>query len=380
MTTGRLFRPLCSCQSMSDIAATDGHPLNPILVVFLGLASFVLSVGLLVVGKPIILPVLASGIAVYVLHACVEWVRGFPVLQRVPRWMISVAVLSIFVACVLLMGLVVAVTLEEMVDRSTTYQATLEGMIGQLATRFGVEGDPDWQDIRQATIGRLDLPTMLRSLFNSLTSFGTMLFLIIVYSGFLMTEIGRFPAKIDRAFPTEGRSGKIITVARDINRNIGDYLFVKTAINVLLGLLSYAVLWAFGVDFALFWAVLIGLFNYIPYLGSWLGVAFPVILSVAQFGDLWQTLLLTVALTILQLVMGSVVEPRWIGRQLNLSPFVVMLALAFWSALWGLAGAILAVPLTSAFVIIFSAFPDTRPIAILVSDALGDDPEEDRAR
>jgi predicted PurR-regulated permease PerM len=123
-----------------------------------------------------------------------------------------------------------------------------------------------------------------------------------------------------------------------------------------------------GVDFALFWAVMIGLMNYIPYVGSLVGVAFPVVLSLAQFGSIPTTLILCGLLTAAQTFVGNVLEPRWIGRQLNLSPVVVLLALSFWAALWGIPGAILAVPMTSMITIVCGAFPASRFVAVLLSE------------
>ena len=146
------------------------------------------------------------------------------------------------------------------------------------------------------------------------------------------------------------------------------YLAVKTLINVILGVISYAIMWAMDIDFALFWAVLIALFNYIPYVGSLLAVMLPVALSLAQFASVPTTLLLAALLTIAQVYTGNVMEPRMFSRQLNLSAFVILVALSLWTALWGLAGAILAVPLTSVMAIVFAAFPETRFIAVLLAD------------
>jgi predicted PurR-regulated permease PerM len=126
-----------------------------------------------------------------------------------------------------------------------------------------------------------------------------------------------------------------------------------------------------GVDFALFWAVVIGLFNYIPYVGSIVGVALPVVLSLAQFGSLGTTALLGTLLIAAQTYVGNVLEPRVIGRQLNLSPFVVLVALSVWSALWGLPGAILAIPLTAMIAIICDAFPQSRFVAVLLANEVG---------
>lgn len=93
-------------------------------------------------------------------------------------------------------------------------------------------------------------------------------------------------------------------------------------INAILGVLSWAVMWWFGVDFAVFWALLIALLNYIPYVGSFLGVVFPVLLSLAQFGALQTTIWLTLWLTTVQFYVGNILEPKLIGKQVNLSPFV----------------------------------------------------------
>ena len=122
-----------------------------------------------------------------------------------------------------------------------------------------------------------------------------------------------------------------------------------------------------GIEFALFWAVLIAFLNYIPYIGSLIGVLFPVLLSLAQFGTLSMAATVLVALTTAQVVVGAYLEPRMMGRAFNLSPFVVLLALAFWSTLWGLPGALLAVPLTASLVIVLAEIKSARPIAVLLS-------------
>jgi predicted PurR-regulated permease PerM len=112
----------------------------------------------------------------------------------------------------------------------------------------------------------------------------------------------------------------------------------------------------------------IGLFNYIPYVGSIIGVALPVLLSLAQFGSLGTTAVLGALLIAAQTYVGNILEPRVIGRQLNLSPFVVLVALSVWTAIWGLPGAILAIPLTAMLAIICDAFGPTRFVAVLLAD------------
>ncbi len=341
-------------------------PTSLLQTLFLSLGIALMAGWILIVGKAVIVPVLSAVIAVYVLINGAAWLRRWTPLRRFPGWLLHMAILIAFVVGLFSMAAVVAVTLEEMADRAPDYQANLEAFAVRAAEAFGAESDPTWDDIRGLAFGQLDLPSRIGGLFASLTSLAGSVFIIIIYAGFLMGQWASFPKKIADAFGAEG--AWILEIGGAINRKIGDYLTVKTLVNIVLGVLCYGVLWTMDVDFALFWAVCIGLLNYIPYLGSWIGVMLPVMLSFAQFGEIWRTVMLTGLLTAMQIFVGSVLEPRWIGRQLNLSPFVVILALSFWSALWGISGAILAVPLTSVLVIIFSEFPGTRPIALLISD------------
>ncbi len=149
--------------------------------------------------------------------------------------------------------------------------------------------------------------------------------------------------------------------------------------NAILGAISFAVMWAFGLDFAIFWAVLIALLNYVPYRGSIIAVIFPVVLSLAQFGSLWITLALAGLLTAARIGVGSAVEPWIVGRKINLSPFIVLTALAAWSSVWGIAGAILAIPLTSIIVIIMANFSATRPFAVLLAENVAVYEDRDKA-
>jgi predicted PurR-regulated permease PerM len=131
----------------------------------------------------------------------------------------------------------------------------------------------------------------------------------------------------------------------------------------------------FGVEFAVFWAIVIAVVNYIPYVGSAIGTAFPVALALVQFSDINAVLLLLAALIAAQVVVGNVIEPQVMGGSMNLSPYVILIALTAWTSLWGVAGAIFSVPITAIMVIVFSEFTRTRPLAVLLSrDGRIDDP------
>ena len=113
----------------------------------------------------------------------------------------------------------------------------------------------------------------------------------------------------------------------------------------------------FGLEFAVLWAVLTAFLNFVPYIGSVLGVVFPVLMAIVQFEDFGTILWMLLALTAVQFVIGNFLDPYVMGNSLNLSPFAILISLAVWSELWGIPGAFLAVPITAIMTIVFSEFP-----------------------
>jgi len=122
-----------------------------------------------------------------------------------------------------------------------------------------------------------------------------------------------------------------------------------------------------GVDFASFWAVLIFLLNFIPTIGSIIATAFPSVLTLVQFDTLGPFVITITILSAIQFCIGSLVEPKLMGNRLNLSPIVILLSLGLWGSIWGIPGMFLCVPITVILMIVCSYFPDTRPIAVLLS-------------
>lgn len=319
------------------------------------------------IGQPILLPVFAAVIAVYVLTISVQAMTRLPVIGRWPQWLLRLLALLLFTLLVLALGAIVAVTVSELMSALPRYEENLVRLLTRLTSTLGVERLPNWDNLRADTVGKLNLQKLAFVLLGSIGSAASMVFLVVVYAMFLMGERGSFARKLAAALPSDS-AVQTQAIIGDINRRIGQYLAVKTLVNGILAVTSFVVLWVFGVDFALFWALMIGLLHYIPYVGSAVGVAFPVLLTLAQFGSLWTTLAVAALLFALQAVVSNLIEPRMVGKQVNLSPFVVMLALSIWTALWGMAGAILAIPLTSILAIVLASFSSTRSLAVLLAD------------
>ena len=126
-------------------------------------------------------------------------------------------------------------------------------------------------------------------------------------------------------------------------------------------------MFAMGLKHVMFWTFIIFLANYIPAIGAAVGVLFPPVFGLVQFPELWKPIVLLVGLEAIHFAVSHVIQPRMQGKNLNLDPLVVLLALAFWGAVWGITGAFLSTPLTVMAMAILAEFKSGRPLAVLLS-------------
>lgn len=322
---------------------------------------------LLWIGKPVLLPVLAAIISVYILLTAAAGMARLPVLGCLPAWARRATILIMFTFAVILLFVLVIDNLAQVAAALPRYQSNLELLVTRFASILGIDDEPTWGNLRKVTLDQISVRNWVAPALLSLRGFGATLFLVVLYASFFIAERSVMAHKVVMAMGDKEAGARAISLLSRINERIGQYLFVKTALNVILGVISFAIMMILGIEFALFWAVLIAFLNYIPYIGSLIGVVFPVLLSLAQFGSLSMAAAVLAALTSAQIFVAAYLEPRMMGRAFNLSPFVVLLALAFWSALWGLPGALLAVPLTASLVLVLAEIRLVRPIAILLS-------------
>ncbi len=320
------------------------------------------------VGKAIFVPAVFGAVVVYVIVGLAQGLDRLPspvpALPSRLRYLISFAIIGLI--GVLLVYLLMA-NKERALALAPQYQQSLLAAIQRVAVYFGFETEPTWATLRQDLLARINLQRLLASMLASAGSILVTFVVVGLYATFLLVERGNFETKLANLSDDPARVARIRQVIEAINRRVGSYLALKTLLSLLLGLTSYAVMRLFGLEFAALWAVLIFLLNFIPYVGSVLGVVFPVLMTIVQFEDLGTVLTVLLSLTALQFAIGNFLDPYVMGNSLNLSPFAILVSLAVWSELWGVPGAFLAVPITAILMIVFSEFPGTRPIAVLLS-------------
>ncbi|MDB2560056.1 AI-2E family transporter, partial [Amylibacter sp.] len=178
------------------------------------------------------------------------------------------------------------------------YQTNLQIVVDNLAEGFGLSNAPSLNKIIENWWKSIDLQSFAFRAFGSISSVGSILFMTALYAGFLLTEVNNFNAKISKALGAD--STQALKIISKVNNRIGVYLTIKTIINIILASISFLIMWVMGIDSAVFWAVMIGFLNYIPYVGSAIGVGFPVGLALAQFGSLQWAILALVLLMAVQ--------------------------------------------------------------------------------
>ena len=161
---------------------------------------------------------------------------------------------------------------------------------------------------------------------------------------------------------------KLNATLSKIEWSIARYLGIKTIVSLLTGILSFIILKIVGVHYAVFWAFLITLLNFIPTVGSLIATIFPATYCLLQFGDVYPFLLVLILVGAIQIIIGNILEPRLMGNSLNISSLATLIALSIWGSIWGITGMFLSVPISVILIIILSQFPKTKPIAIMLSD------------
>jgi len=351
---------------------TTEPSLNNIVLIAISMGLLITG---LVYGAPFLIPIVVAGLITILLSAAGDRIRRL----GLPEPFSTLSAVVLFIVVIVAVFNILAGQTSDVERAWPAYVERFNALAEQV---LGWAGPELAERIRQS-IRQIDILNRVPGLLGTAGGIAATLTLVALYIGFLLAERGRLGPKIDRLADRPGEARQIKHAIEDITESVRRYLWIKTILSVVTAGISYAVLKALGVDFAETWALLIFLLNYIPSIGSVLGVVFPALLALVQFETLWEFFVIAVLLAGTQFIIGNVIEPRLMGRSLNLSPFVVMASLAFWGMIWGVIGAFLSVPMTTAFVIVCSHVPSLRWIAILLladsSAAVGAETERQAA-
>lgn len=219
-----------------------------------------------------------------------------------------------------------------------------------------------------ALLAKIDIGKITSSALQLLGPFFSILsnvFMVILFLAFLLASRGKLACKFKAILPGHQavEAGNILAA---MHREIADYVKIKTLMSALNGIMVWLVLLAFGADFAAPQGILAFFLNFIPSVGSGVAALIRFALAFAQFGNFWTPLLIIVITVGLDNILGNVLEPRFLGRGLDLSPLLVLFAVFFWTWMWGIPGTILAVPIAVMAKIVCDHVPGLKPLGILM--------------
>ncbi len=294
--------------------------------------------------------------------------------RRIP---IAIALVVVFVtlaAAATVVGYIVYSSAESLIDaterylpRIDTVVADVEELLQQTAAALGMaEGRMDLGQVIDPSI----ITSLLQNGIGEAFTFAGNTFLVLLFMLFILASSGELVVKVRKAYPAH-IAERINAVTDNISQQVRQYLVAKTLVSAGTGLLIFLALWILGVDYPVFWGFLAFLLNYIPNIGSFVAVILPFGFALLQFDTLTFPIIAALVMWLIQMVMGNIVDPRLMAFSLNLSPVLVIVSLIFWGWLWGVAGMILAVPLTATIKIFFENIDGLRPIAVLMGSVNG---------
>ncbi len=215
-----------------------------------------------------------------------------------------------------------------------------------------------------------EVSDLVGAVLSFIGSLGTTSITVLFFLMFIIFEAGLLPGRISAAYPGEANE-KIKDVRADIEESINVYIIVKTGVGVGTASIAGIILFLFGIDLWFLWALLTFILNYVPYIGSLVASVPPLLLGFIML-EPGTVIFMGILLIVNQQIWGNIIETKWCGSKLDISPVLLLIVAAFGFWLWGIIGMVLSVPFVVIFKIILENIEPTRPIAILMSERAPD--------
>jgi AI-2 transport protein TqsA len=294
-------------------------------------------------------------VAIFITTAVSPIVDRLVVRFHVPGWLAIFVALILVLAILVLLGAALAVTVQTVVRTADEYTAQVADLTKRLFVELHTHG-LKVEETRVAAELQSWLPGIITTAAGTVTSLVSDGLLILFFVIFLLS--GRDPHQQQTGIYAE------------IESAIREYIVTKTAISAVAGVLVGTILWMMGLRMAVLFGLLAFMLNFIPNVGPIVASLLPIPIAFAQFENPWMVLPVVALPGTVHMTIGNFVEPKLMGRGLELHPVAVLLALAFLGLLWGVIGMVLAVPIAAMFRIVLSRFATTRALGELLAGRL----------
>lgn len=326
---------------------------------FLGVIAFGLLLALLVQAQ-FILVCLVFAIIIFSLTS--DAISAFARL-KVPNWLATTLALIAIAIGLLWAATTVVAQVNQVLSIALSYADRAQAVLERLSQRWG----PNVQSAINTFLGSVDVAGWMRSAASQASNLVSASVLILTFVGFMFSERIWFPIKIERLTKDPQHARQVLGTVHTIMRRVNRYLVVKAGISAVTATLIWLLFRFFGLELAVAVAMLTFILNFIPTLGSIIATVITVAIVLAQTGDPTTTLIIGSVVMVIHFVIGNIFDPMLLGQTLRLSSFGIILSLALWGAVWGIAGTFLAVPIMVAVMIVCAQIPWLRPVAIMLS-------------
>ncbi len=323
---------------VAPVVGSAALPHGTLDVVFLGGLFLFAFVGMLIVARPVLVPMTAAALLAMTLMPAVNRLRG---------WGLPRPAAVVIVAVALIAGIVVVGwLLVEPLGNALDTLPLLEG-VGHRLARLGrrIFGTPyiDW--LSERVNEAMPNAALSARLFGGVGEAVALVLTTFVLMFFLLLSGDLFLQKLIRVLPRIRDKLKALKVVNSVQEDVGRYFATVTLVNVVMGGIAGAIGTWFELPAPMLLAVLVTLINYVPYLGGIVNTLLLLVAATAVYPSLGETMLPPLAYAVCALIEGHFVTPLIVGRRTQLNAVTVVFGLVFWAWVWGIPGMALAIPL-----------------------------------
>lgn len=326
--------------------------------ILVGAAAFVIIIAGVYIAQSVVVLILFSLFLALLGTQPVLWLKK----KHIPSGIAVLIVIFIMIVILLLISAQIGSSFSGFIDQMPLFQLSIREQILELSAYLSSKGFSGTQKLLLDYVKPEVLLKLTANLLSGLSSVLSDLALVLLTVTFILLEVSSFPIKLRAVLgDPKQKFPKFTEFINDMKR----YMVIKTFLSLATGVLIAFWLYILDVDYPILWGFIAFLLNYIPNIGSIVAAIPALILSFIQFG-IGSAVLVMVGYTVVNFIIGNVIEPRLMGRKFGLSTLVVFLSLVFWGALLGLVGAILSVPLTMTLKFAFENNESTQWIAVFL--------------
>lgn len=320
-------------------------PVNNICLMILAASALT---ALLVYAKVVLLPFTLALFVAMVANTVANWLNK---KFKLPKTVGLALSFILFVAFIFLSVLFISSSIETFMASADIYSQQLTSSFDSFLSYLQKRGLKADEALLMEYARQIPVLNMIKTMGGNIFSLFSNAFLVILFLVFI--------------FMGSTQQKTAFTIA--VEKNISYYLIVKIGVSVMAAVAVWIILSLVNTELASMFALLTFLLNFIPNIGPIIAVALPLPVLFLQYGFDWHLLLALILTGAVHFVIGNILETKWLGKSMDLNPIVVVASLIFWALVWGVMGALLAVPLTAIFKMLLERLETTKPIANFMS-------------